>query len=138
MPGIVTRRSEYHLPHDIGYYHKYHRRHIFGILVIVKCHVLKLQKVGRGSSVRSSSVLYADGRGIDPHVRQHSFVEIGQEIISTAILSLPLIQEVQLSVTGETMCTRHSVVTCLGGLARNSVNRLNDRARNDLRGVEGP
>ena len=26
-------------------------------------------------------VLYADGRGFDPHVRQHSFVEIGHEII---------------------------------------------------------
>ena len=31
----------------------------------------------------------------------HRFVEIGHEIISTAILSLPLIQEGQLSVTGE-------------------------------------
>ena len=31
----------------------------------------------------------------DPHVRQHSFVEFVHEIISTAILSLPLIQEVQ-------------------------------------------
>ena len=41
----------------------------------------------------------------DPHVRQHSFVEIGHEIISTAILSLPLIQERQLLVTGERMYT---------------------------------
>ena len=39
--------------------------------------------------------------------RQHSFVEIGQEMISTAILSLPLIQEGQLSVTGERMCTKY-------------------------------
>ena len=43
-------------------------------------------------------------RGFDPRVRQHSFVEIGHEIISTAILSLPLIQVGQLSVTGERMC----------------------------------
>ena len=37
--------------------------------------------------------------------RQHSFVEIDHEIFSTAILSLPLIQEGQLSVSGERMCT---------------------------------
>ena len=37
--------------------------------------------------------------------RQHSFVEINHEIFSTAILSLPLIQEGQLSVSGERMCT---------------------------------
>ena len=37
--------------------------------------------------------MYADSRGFDPHVWQHSFVEIGHETISTAILSFPLIQE---------------------------------------------
>ena len=36
---------------------------------------------------------------------QHSFVEIDHEIFSTVILSLPLIQEEQLSVSGERMCT---------------------------------
>ena len=40
-------------------------------------------------------------------VRQQSFVEFGHEIISTAILSLPLIQGGQLSVTGERMCTKY-------------------------------
>ena len=34
-----------------------------------------------------------------------SFVEIDHEIFSTVILSLPLIQERQLSVSGERMCT---------------------------------
>ena len=43
--------------------------------------------------------------GFDPRVRQHSFVEIGHVIISAAILSIPLIQKGQLSVTGEMMCT---------------------------------
>ena len=42
----------------------------------------------------------ADRRG-----RQHSFVEIDHEIFSTVILSLPLIQEGQVSVSGERMCT---------------------------------
>ena len=36
---------------------------------------------------------------------QHSFVEIDHEIFSTVILSLPLIQEGQLSVSGERTCT---------------------------------
>ena len=46
------------------------------------------------------------GRGFNPRRgRQHSFVEIDQEIFSTVILSLPLIQEGQLSVSGERMCT---------------------------------
>ena len=34
-----------------------------------------------------------------------SFVEIDHEIFSTVILSFPLIQEGQLSVSGERMCT---------------------------------
>ena len=38
-------------------------------------------------------------------VGQHSFVEIDHEIFSTVILSIPLIQEGQLSVSGERMCT---------------------------------
>ena len=43
--------------------------------------------------------------------RQHSFVEIDHEIFSMVILSLPLIQEGQLSVSGERMCT--ILVNCL-------------------------
>ena len=38
-------------------------------------------------------------------VGNYSFVEIDHEIFSTVILSLPLIQEGQLSVSGERMCT---------------------------------
>ena len=46
------------------------------------------------------------GRGFNPRRgRQHSFVEIDHEIFSTVILSLPLIQEGQLSVSGKRMCT---------------------------------
>ena len=45
------------------------------------------------------------GRGFNPRRgQQHSFVEIDHEIFSTVILSLPLIQEGQLSVSGERMC----------------------------------
>ena len=46
------------------------------------------------------------GRGFSPRrSQQHSFVEIDHEIFSTVILSLPLIQEGQLSISGERMCT---------------------------------
>ena len=44
-------------------------------------------------------------RARSPPGRHYSFVEIDHEIFSTAILSLPLIQERQLSVSGERMCT---------------------------------
>ena len=40
-------------------------------------------------------------------IRRHSFVEIGQETISTTILTHPLIQEGQLSVIGERMDTKY-------------------------------
>ena len=46
------------------------------------------------------------GCGFNPRQGgQHSFTEIDHEIFSTVILSLPLIQEGQLSVSGERMCT---------------------------------
>ena len=46
------------------------------------------------------------GRGFNPRRdRQHYFVEIDREIFSMVILSLQLIQEGQLSVSGERMCT---------------------------------
>ena len=52
------------------------------------------------------------GRGFNPRRgRQHSFAEIDHEIFSTVILSLPLIQEGQLSVSGERMCA--ILVNCL-------------------------
>ena len=46
------------------------------------------------------------GRGFNPRRgRQHSFVEIDHEIFSMVILSLTLVQEGQLSVYGERMCS---------------------------------
>ena len=43
--------------------------------------------------------------GSTPPGRQHSFMEINHEIFSTVILSLRLMQEGQLSVSGERMGT---------------------------------
>ena len=46
------------------------------------------------------------GRGFNPRRGwQHSFVANGHEIFSTVILSLPLIQDGQLSISGKRMCT---------------------------------
>ena len=60
----------------------------------------------RYGSVGCTSDWRSVGRGFDPRRgRQHSFVEIDREIFSMVILSLPLIQEGQLSVSGERMCT---------------------------------
>ena len=61
-----------------------------------------------------ASVAQLDARPIDdqevagstPPGQQHSSVEIDHEIFSTVILSLSQIQEGQLSVSGERMCTK--------------------------------
>ena len=61
---------------------------------------------GLGGSVGCASDWRRGSPGFDPRRgRQHSFVEIAHEIFSTVILSLPLVQEGQLSVFGERMCT---------------------------------
>ena len=68
--------------------------------------VLLIFVAGLGGAVGCASDWRPGGRRFDPRRgRQHSFVEIDHEIFSTVILSLPLIQEGQLSVSGERMCT---------------------------------
>ena len=61
---------------------------------------------GLGGAVGCTSDWRPGGPGFDPRRgRQHSFVQIDHEIFSTVILSLPQIQEGQLSVSGERICT---------------------------------
>ena len=58
-----------------------------------------------GGPVRCASNWLSGGPGFDPWwVWQLSFMETAHEIFSTVILSLPLIQEEQLSVSDERMC----------------------------------
>ena len=65
-----------------------------------------VEPVTSWSPVGCASDWRPGGRGFDPRRgRQHSFMEIDHEIFSMVILSLPLIQEGQLSVSGERMCT---------------------------------
>ena len=61
------------------------------------------QSASLGGSVGCAVRLVTRRSQVQPP--QHSFVEIDHEIFSTVILSLPLIQEGQLSVSGERMCT---------------------------------
>ena len=60
-----------------------------------------------GSSIGSVSAWHASGPKLDPHVQHILSWRLGHEKNSTAILSLPLIQEKQLSATGERMCTKY-------------------------------
>ena len=62
---------------------------------------------GCGSSIGSEFAWHASGPEFDPHVRHILSWRLGHENISTAILPLSLIQEEQLSVTGERMCTKY-------------------------------
>ena len=64
------------------------------------------KSAGRGSSIGSMFAWHAGGPEFDPHVRHIFSWRLGHQNISTAILPLPLIQEEQLSVTGEGMCTK--------------------------------
>ena len=66
-----------------------------------------IQSDGRlGGSVGYAFNWRPGGRKFNPRRGwQHSFVEIDDEIFSTVILSLPLIQEGQMSVSGERMFT---------------------------------
>ena len=60
-----------------------------------------------GCVAHSVTGLTADpGVGNMIPARSLTFVEIDHEIVSTAISSLPLIQEGLLSVTSESMCTK--------------------------------
>ena len=63
-------------------------------------------KARLGGSVGCTSDWRPGGRRFDlRRGRQHSFLEIDREIFSMVIFSLPLIQEGQLSVSSERMCT---------------------------------
>ena len=66
------------------------------VLTDLDSHILKSLKEPGWSSVGCMYDWFSWGRGLDPLVRQHSFVEMGHEIISTAILSLALTQVGQL------------------------------------------
>ena len=66
-----------------------------------------IKKTGRGSLIGSEFAWHASGPEFDPHVRHILSWRLGHENISTAILPLPLIQEEQLSVSGERMCTKY-------------------------------
>ena len=65
------------------------------------------QTMGCGSSIGSVSAWHASSPEFEPHIRYSLLWRLGHEKISTAIRPLPLIQEEQLSVTGERMCSKY-------------------------------
>ena len=66
----------------------------------IKCHSNVLEKLQvTGNNIIPASIVHLGPR----LVRQHSFVEIDHEIFFSVIFLL--IQEEQLSVSGERMCT---------------------------------
>ena len=69
------------------------------------CQVHPTQQLGRLAQWRASLTAHQGVAGLDP-VRPHTFVDIHHEIISNIILPLPLIQEQQMSDSGESMCTK--------------------------------
>ena len=77
--------------------------------LIISCDLFKgtqLNGAGLGGSVGCAIRLDTRRSQVQhPRRSQQSFVETDHEIFSTVILSLPLIQEEQLSVSGERMCT---------------------------------
>ena len=68
---------------------------------------LQYTRAGRGNSIGSVSAWHASGPEFDPHVRHFISWRLGHRNISTDILPLPLIQEEQLSVPGERICTKY-------------------------------
>ena len=72
--------------------------------------IFLLHKNSLGGSVGCAIRLETRRSRVQPPPRSAT-LEIDHEIFSTVILSLPLIQEGQLSVSGERMCTK--LVNCL-------------------------
>ena len=89
-------------------------------------------------TVRCASDWCSEGPEFDPcWVRQQSFMEIDHAIFSMVILSLPLIEVGQLSVSGKRMCTSTSYALSPLSLSRKSVVRWTDHARHDPNGLTG-
>ena len=86
-----------------GCYRKSEYNNPIALISVCKHGVLTSLAIVPGPIARLDA-WHADGRGFDPRDRQHFVVGTGHEIISTAILFLPLIQVGQLSVNGERMC----------------------------------
>ena len=74
--------------------------------VLPRCFTTDVLKLALVAQLDARSDWRPGGRGFNPRQGwQHSLVETDHEIFSMVILSLPLIQEGQLSVSGERMCT---------------------------------
>ena len=74
--------------------------------LVIKEHMQSNSTPASMAQLDAPSYWRPGGRGFNPRRgQQHPFVEIDHEIFSTVILSLLLIQEGHLSVSGGRMCT---------------------------------
>ena len=80
---------------------------LHNILSILSNGILCFAPAGLHSTVRSASDWRSWHREFESQPCHITFVEIAHKIISAAILPLPLIQEGQLSVTGENIYTKY-------------------------------
>ena len=81
---------------------------------VLSLYALYICGAGLSGSVGCASDWSSGVCRFDPR-RQHSFVEIDHELFSMVVLSLLLIQEGQLSVSGKRMCTLGILVNRLEG-----------------------
>ena len=95
--SMLVNRTERHMSSGYEKFRQKGMASVFDLMCVA----------GRGSSVGSVSAWHTSGPDFDPQVRHILPWRFGHEIISTAILPLPLIREEQLSVTGERMCTKY-------------------------------
>ena len=92
---------------------------------------------GRGSSIGSVSAWHASGPEFDPHVRHILSWRLGHE--KKFYGHSPSSADSRGAVVSYWRKNVHKVlVNYPVGLPRNSVVRVTDRARNDLKCVEGP
>ena len=84
---------------------KYKKNGVLKLVLVAFTHLFSM--TGHGNSIGSMFAWHASGHEFDPHVRHILSWRPGHENISKAILPLPLIQEEQLSVTGERMCSKY-------------------------------
>ena len=112
--NIYPRRQKLSRNRSISLKGYIHGSHWPGWNLSCNVYIRNINTRSLSDRIRPASVAQLDapsdwrpgGRGFNPRRgQQHSFVEIDHEIFSTVILSLPLIQEGQLSVSGERMCT---------------------------------
>ena len=92
--------------------------------------------IGRCSSIESVSAWYASGHEFDPDVGTFFCEDFVMKKCYGHSPSSAISRRAVVSYSRKNV--HYVLINCQGGLPRNSVVRVTDRARNDLKCVEGP